>query len=67
MTWNQIKGDWNQLSRRLMERWVRLTKEDLVAVAGQRGQLLAVLQLRYGYEGDRAERELNKFVDGLTG
>ena len=67
MNWNQIRGDWNQLSRRLMEKWVKLTKEDLAAVAGQRGQLLVVLQLRYGYGGERAERELNKFVDGLTG
>ena len=66
MNWNQIKGDWNQLSRRLMEKWAKLTKEDLAAVAGQRGQLLVVLQLRYGYQSDRAERELNQFVDGLT-
>ncbi len=66
MNWNQIKGDWNQLSRRLKEKWSTLTNEDLAEIAGRRGQLVTVLQDPYGYAKDRAEMELTKFIDGMT-
>jgi uncharacterized protein YjbJ (UPF0337 family) len=66
MNWDQIKGDWNQLSRRLKEKWAKLTNEDLAGIAGRRGQLVTVLQDRYGYAKDRAETELTKFIDGMT-
>jgi uncharacterized protein YjbJ (UPF0337 family) len=66
MNWDQIKGDWNQLSRRLKEKWAKLTNEDLAGIAGRRGQLVTVLQDRHGYAKDRAETELTKFIDGMT-
>jgi uncharacterized protein YjbJ (UPF0337 family) len=66
MNWDQIKGDWHQLSRRLKEKWTKLTNEDLAAIAGRRRQLVTALQEHYGYEKDRAETELNKFIDGMT-
>jgi uncharacterized protein YjbJ (UPF0337 family) len=66
LNWNQVNGDWSQLSRRLAEKWGRLTDDDLNAVAGKQGQFLAVLQLRYGYGAGRAEHELKKFIDGLS-
>jgi uncharacterized protein YjbJ (UPF0337 family) len=66
MNWDQIKGDWHQLSIRLKEKWAKLTNEELATVAGRRGQLVTVLQGHYGYEKERAETELTKFVDGLT-
>ena len=66
MNWDQIKGDWHQLSRRLKEKWAKLTNEDLRAISGSRGQLVTVLQEHYAYDKDRAETELNKFIDGLT-
>ena len=35
MNWDQIKGDWHQLSRRLKEKWNKLTDADLKSmVAG---------------------------------
>jgi uncharacterized protein YjbJ (UPF0337 family) len=66
MNWDQIKGDWHQLSARLKEKWAKLTNEDLATIAGRRGQLVAVLQGRYGFEKERAETELDKFIDALT-
>ena len=34
MNWDQIKGDWHQLSRRLKEKWKKLTDADLKSIAG---------------------------------
>ena len=66
MSWDQIKGDWHQLSRRLKEKWKKLTDDDLSAIAGRRDQLEGVLQERYGYDKQRAGVELDKFTIGLT-
>ena len=66
MNWDQIKGDWSQLSCKLKEKGNKLTKEDLAAIAGSRVQLVAVLQRHYGYEKERAEMELDKFTLALT-
>lgn len=44
------------------EKWGQLTDDDLDEAAGKRDQLIGKLQARYGYERDRAERE----VDELT-
>ena len=54
MNWDQIKGDWHQLSRRLKEKWKKLTDDDLSAIAGKRDQLEGVLQTRYGYNKQQA-------------
>jgi uncharacterized protein YjbJ (UPF0337 family) len=62
MNWDQIKGDWKQLSGKLKEKWDRLTDDDLTTIAGKRVQLIGVLQERYGYEKERAELELDKFT-----
>jgi uncharacterized protein YjbJ (UPF0337 family) len=66
MNWDQIKGDWHQLSRRLKEKWKKLTDDDLSAIAGRRDQLEGVLQKRYGYNKQQAGIELDKFTSGLT-
>jgi uncharacterized protein YjbJ (UPF0337 family) len=64
--WDQIKGDWQQLSVKLRERWRQLTDDDLSTIAGRRDQLVVVLQKRYDYEKNRAETELDKFIRQLT-
>ena len=66
MNWDQIKGDWHQLSRRLKEKWNKLTEDDLNHVAGRREQLEGLLQKLYGYDKARAGAELDKFTNGLT-
>jgi uncharacterized protein YjbJ (UPF0337 family) len=66
MNWDQIKGDWKQLSGKLKEKWGMLTDDELTTIAGKRGQLIGVLQERYGYEKERAEMELDKFTRIIT-
>ncbi len=65
MTWDQINGDWQQLSARLKENWSRLTDQELAGIAGKREQLIRALHLRYGYPKQRAEIEIDRFIRQL--
>jgi uncharacterized protein YjbJ (UPF0337 family) len=59
MNWDRIEGSWKELKGKIKEKWGQLTDDDLEQAAGRRDQLIGTLQRRYGYERDRAERELD--------
>lgn len=65
MNWEQIKGDWKQFSGKVKEKWGKLTENELTVAAGQREQLIGFLQTKYGYEKERAEREIDEFAREL--
>lgn len=65
MTWEEIAGNWKQFTGEIKERWGKLTDDDLTAIEGRRDKLAGKLQERYGYEKDRAERELEAFIAGM--
>lgn len=66
LTWDQIKGDWQQLSAKLKDRWDRLNREDLAAIAGNRDLAVDLLQQRYDWGKEQAEKELDQFIRRLT-
>lgn len=65
MNWDQIQGDWRQMTGKVKEKWGKLTDDELTTAAGQREQIIGLLQERYGYETARAEKELAEFTAGL--
>ena len=65
MNWDQIKGDWKQVTGKLKEKWGKLTDDELITIAGKRDQMIGVLQERYGYAKEQAEKELREFTEGL--
>jgi len=65
MNWEQVKGNWKQLTGKVKEKWGKLTDDDLTTTAGQRDQLLGKLQQRYGYAKEKAEEELDQFVNSM--
>ncbi len=65
MNWDQITGDWKQFTGKVKEKWGKLTDDDLTTIAGKRDQLIGLLQERYGYAKDQAEKELNEFSHKL--
>ena len=65
MNWDQIQGDWKQMTGRVKEKWGKLTDSDLTVVAGKRDQLAGLLQQRYGYANEKAEKELDDFLTAL--
>lgn len=62
MNWDQIQGNWKQMTGKVKEKWGKLTDDDLTTIAGKRDQLTGLLQQRYGYAKEQAEKELNEFV-----
>jgi uncharacterized protein YjbJ (UPF0337 family) len=66
MNWDQIEGKWKQYSGKVKEKWGKLTDDDLTTIAGKRDQLAGVLQQRYGYAKDQAERQIDEFSRSLT-
>lgn len=65
MSWETVKGNWNELSGKIKEKWGQLTDDDMAVVDGRRDQLVGILQHRYGYERDEAERAIDDFVAGV--
>ena len=65
MNWDQIQGDWRQMTGKVKEKWGNLTDNELTTAAGQREQIIGLIQEKYGYAKDRAEKELAEFTAGL--
>jgi uncharacterized protein YjbJ (UPF0337 family) len=65
MNWDQIAGNWKQLTGTIKEKWGKLTDDDLVAIAGRRDQLAGKLRERYGFEKARLDKEIDEFARTL--
>ena len=65
MNWDQIQGNWKQFAGKVRAKWGKLTDNDLQVVAGKRDQLAGILQKKYGYSKEQAEKELNEFSKSL--
>jgi uncharacterized protein YjbJ (UPF0337 family) len=62
MNWDQIEGNWMKAKGKLGQQWGKLTDDDLTRVNGKREELAGRLQERYGYEKNRAEREIDNWM-----
>jgi uncharacterized protein YjbJ (UPF0337 family) len=65
MNWDQIQGNWKQFTGKVRQKWGKLTDNDLEVVAGKRDQLAGILQKRYGYAKEQAEKEVDEFSKAL--
>jgi uncharacterized protein YjbJ (UPF0337 family) len=65
MNWDQIKGDWKQISGKARETWGKITDDELTKIAGQREQLVGMIQTRYGVAKEEAESQVRKFSDAI--
>jgi len=65
MNWDQIKRDWKQVSAKIKVTWGKLSEDDLEAIAGRREQFAGLLQERYGYAKDQADKALDEFAREL--
>jgi uncharacterized protein YjbJ (UPF0337 family) len=62
-----LKGKWNQLKGQARKKWGKLTDDDMDRVQGDAEVFMGVLQERYGYARDRAETELDEFLNSSSG
>jgi uncharacterized protein YjbJ (UPF0337 family) len=62
MNWDQVQGNWKQMTGRIKEKWGKLTDDEVTKAAGRREHLAGLLQERYGFAKDQADKELDAFV-----
>lgn len=61
MNWDTVEGNWTEFKGRVKAKWGKLTDDDLTVIDGHQDQLIGLLQKRYGYLRDAAEREVKEF------
>jgi uncharacterized protein YjbJ (UPF0337 family) len=57
-----LEGKWKQLTGDIKSQWGKFTDDDLAMVEGQRDKLVGLVQERYGYARQQAEREVDQFL-----
>jgi uncharacterized protein YjbJ (UPF0337 family) len=60
--WEQIAGQWKQLTGKVKSEWGKLTDDDLTNIAGKRDQLVGKVQERYGILKEDAEKQVNQWI-----
>lgn len=62
MNWDQAKGKWDELTGQAKEQWGELTEDEITEAAGQREQLAAKIQQRYGKSKEDAEHAVDEWI-----
>jgi len=56
-----LEGQWKQIRGKVQQKWGQLTDNELDEIKGRRTELAGVLQKKYGYGKEQAEREVEEF------
>jgi uncharacterized protein YjbJ (UPF0337 family) len=69
--WDRIKADWKDLKGKARVQWGKLTDDDVAQIQGNREQLEAAVERRYGVAKKEAQRQVDewartikRFIDG---
>ena len=65
MNWDQIEGNWKQMTGKAREKWGKLTDSDFETAAGKKDQLVGRIQERYGIAKDEADRQADEWAKTL--
>lgn len=58
MNWERIEGNWKHYKGNARRHWVKLSAEELDAIAGNRDQLAEKIREVYGVSKEMAEKQL---------
>ncbi|MFO7681527.1 MAG: CsbD family protein [Chloroflexota bacterium] len=58
-----LKGNWKQFRGEIQKQWGKLTNDDLDVINGEYDKLVGQVQERYGWNRERAEREVTDYFD----
>jgi uncharacterized protein YjbJ (UPF0337 family) len=58
-----IQGKWKEIKGKIRQQWSEFTEDDVGHMKGTFEELAGALQKKYGYQKDRAEKEIEKFID----
>jgi uncharacterized protein YjbJ (UPF0337 family) len=60
--WDIVAGNWKQFSGKVKQKWGQLTDDELAQVNGKREELEGMLQARYGYTKEQAQKEIDDWM-----
>ncbi len=63
MNWEHVRADWDEVKGKVKSKWGKLTDNDVALIGGKWDQLVAKLRHHYGYAKDRAEQEVDDFLN----
>ena len=66
MNWDQIQGNWKQMTGKVKEKWGQLTDDDLRIVGGNVDQLVGKIQQKTGEAKDAIERHISEIMSNPT-
>lgn len=62
MNRDTLEGQWKQLKGKVREAWGDFTDDEWEQMKGSRENMVGKLQEKFGYERERAEREVDRFA-----
>jgi uncharacterized protein YjbJ (UPF0337 family) len=60
-----LAGKWKQARGKIRQWWGKVTDDDLERISGRLDQLVGVVQERYGYTREQAEKDVETFMGQL--
>lgn len=63
--WTNLQDNWQDSIGSIKDRWADLTEEELLMVNGDKDQLVALVQQKYGLEREAAENEVEAWASSL--
>jgi uncharacterized protein YjbJ (UPF0337 family) len=67
MNSNQIRAHWKDIKGKARVQWGKLTDDERARARGNREQLEAALQKRYGLAKDEAQHQIDDWTQRLKG
>ena len=61
-----LANKWTQVRGKVKQTWAKLTDHDLDRISGRYDELVGLVQQRYGYARDQAEREVTHFIEEMN-
>lgn len=65
MSWEIVKGKWNQIKGEIKSEWGELTDDDLTQIDGEKDKLIGKIQERYQITRDEAQRQVDELAGRL--
>jgi uncharacterized protein YjbJ (UPF0337 family) len=65
MNTDVLKGKWHQVKGNVRKQWGKLTDDDLDQIQGDSEILMGRIQERYGRTKDEAQREVDRWLQGV--
>ena len=61
-----LTGNWKQMQGKVKQTWGKFTDDDLTRINGRFDELSGLVQERYGYSKEKAEKEVTDFIEKMN-